>query len=282
MIRRLVGATLLLAVAAILASGNIFAQEEKKAPGPRDSAKFAVGEYVGTVKTTPASDRTFIVTIEDKKLIQVPSGRPTVGIPVFAGYPNLNTTYNALVNAQAKYVQAHAKVSAAKNAKALATAQQNLTSAATTLVVAANNFKAAALTAGIINTRILNNATAANLRNVRVQVNKTDVEFQTREVVKVRTMVLPEQFDEKGNPKKYTKAELAELKGKERSQPGYESSLEKLEAGQAVKLFLTEVAVKKKEAEKGAEKETEKKMQVKAIHILSEADAVKDKPKKRN
>jgi hypothetical protein len=273
---------MLLALAAMLASGNLFAQNQKKSPAPKDSATFAVGEYTGTVKTTPGSDRTFIVTLEEKKLARVPGARGTGNVPIFVGFPGLNSSYNKLVSAQAKYVQAANKVNNAKNAKALASAQQGLNNAAVGLEQAALNFKSAAVSAGIINTALLNNATARTLRNIRIQVTKTDVEFQTKDPVKVRTMVLPEQFDEKGNPKKYTKAELAELKGKNKDAPGYESSLEKLEAGQTVKVFLTEVAVKKKADDKDvAVKDPEKKMQVKTIHILSEADPDKDKPKKK-
>jgi hypothetical protein len=282
MLRRLIGATLLLALAAVLATGNLFAQDQKKAPAPKDSATFAVGEYTGTVKTTPASDRTFIVTLEDKKLVRVPGARGTGNIPIFAGFPNLNSSYNKLVSAQTKYVQAATKVNNAKNPKALASAQQGLNNAAVQLEQAAINFKSNAVSAGIINTAILNNATARSLRNVRIQVTKTDVEFQTKDPVTVRTMVLPEQFDEKGNPKKYTKQELAELKGKDKSAPGYESALEKLEAGQTVKVFLTELPVKKKADDKekdAAVKDPEKKMQVKTIHILSEADPDKGKKK---
>jgi hypothetical protein len=279
MLRRLIGATLLLAVVAMLASGSVFAQEQKKGPAPKDSATFVAGEYVGTVKTTPASDRTFIVTLEQKKLVQGPARRGTGNIPIFVGFPGLNSAYTRLVNAQVKYNQAAAKVNTAKSQKALASATQNFNNAGVTLVQAANNFKTAAVSAGILNTALLNKA-ASSLKSLRVQVDKYDVEFQTNENAKVRTMVLPEQFDDKGNPKKYTAKELAELKGKDKALGGYESALEKLEAGQSVKVVLAEMPGKKKTDDKekdAAVKDPEKKMQVKSIFILAEADQNKKK-----
>ncbi len=281
MLRRLIGATLLLAVVAMLASNSVFAQEEKKGPAPKDSATFVAGEFIGTVKTTPASDRTFIVTVETKKLVQGPARRGTGNMPVFVGFPGLNSAYTKLANAQVKYNQAATKVNNAKNPKALVSAQQNLNTAANQLVQAAANFKTAAVSAGILNTALLNKA-ATGLRNLRVQVDKYDVEFQTKENAKVRNMNLPEQFDEKGNPKKYTAKELAELKGKDKDLAGYESALEKLEAGQSIKVVLTEMPVKKKTDDKEkdvAVKDPEKKMQVKTVFILAEADQNKDKKK---
>src|SRR5262245_40192923 len=53
---------------------------------------------------------------------------------------------------------------------------------------------------------------------------KVVVEFQMAEKAKVRTMLLPETFDSKGNPKKYTEKEKAELRGKDKGLPGFESS----------------------------------------------------------
>jgi hypothetical protein len=283
MLRRLIGATLPLAVAVMLASGSIFAQEEKKAPAPKDSATLPEGEYVGTVKTTPASDRTFIVTIEEKKLVQGPARRGSGKVPVFVGYPGLNSAYNRLASAQTKYIQAEAKLANARG-KAIVKAEQNLSNAGTHLLQAASNFQTAAVATGIRNTAILNNAVAKSLRNLRIQVTKTDVEFQTKETVKVRTIDPPEQFDEKGNPKKYTQKELNELKGKDKTLPGYESALEKLEAGQTVKVHMHEAAVKKKTDENdkdAAVKDPEKKKQVKMIVILAEANPDTEKPKKK-
>jgi hypothetical protein len=111
----------------------------------------------------------------------------------------------------------------------------------------------------------------------------TEVEFQTTEKVKVRTMVLPDQFDEKGNLKKYTSKMLAELRGKDsQGLPGYESSLDKLEAGQRVSVQLVAAparAAKAKDKEDAGQ--AEKRMQVRLIVILAEASAEGARPKDR-
>src|SRR5580692_1107206 len=56
---------------------------------------------------------------------------------------------------------------------------------------------------------------------------------------KVRTFDLPPNYDEKGNPKKYTKAELQKLKGDdpaEKKLPGYKSDFSELKVGDYVQV----------------------------------------------
>lgn len=122
--------------------------------------------------------------------------------------------------------------------------------------------------------------------NYKTTTTWTEVEFQAAEKVKVRTMVLPEQFDEKGSVKKYTAKQLAELRGKvSQGLPGYESSLDKLEAGQKVSVQL--VAAPARAAAKTKDKDeagqADKKMQVRLIVILAEAggDGARPKDKKK-
>jgi hypothetical protein len=112
---------------------------------------------------------------------------------------------------------------------------------------------------------------------------KVVVEFQMAENAKVRTMLLPETFDSKGNPKKYTPKELAELKGKDRTLPGYESSVEGLGAGQTVTLTLAARAPappgkKKDDAEKAS---VEKARQVRLVVITSAPEGTDGGPRKK-
>lgn len=113
-----------------------------------------------------------------------------------------------------------------------------------------------------------------------------EVEFQAEENVKVRVKDAPETFDEKGRIKKYTKAELSELKGKDKNLMGYESSSEALKPGQTVLVSLRthkkpkpptpiDRAVNKdKEIENEAtDSPLEHKMQVTAIVILKDGNA---------
>jgi len=154
-------------------------------------------------------------------------------------------------------------------------------------------------------------AIQASMPGLRAVPDKKTVEFQHQEDVKVRTMILPEQFDDKGNLKEYTRAEKQALKGKDKKLPGYESSVEKLEAGQKLRVVLRTVkkpTEKDKDKEKGkakandpdkekakandpdkdidkdkdADADADKKKQVKLIVILEEApdNAPKGKKKK--
>jgi hypothetical protein len=71
----------------------------------------------------------------------------------------------------------------------------------------------------------------ANLFNVK-EVKK-DVEFETTDDTKYRTAEPPTAFDDKGNPKTYTKAELKELKGQD-NLPGYPAERDAVRGGVTV------------------------------------------------
>lgn len=112
-----------------------------------------------------------------------------------------------------------------------------------------------------------------------------DVDFQTDANVKVRSKNLPDQFDEKGNIKRYTREELAALKGKDKNLIGYESSVEALHPGQIVMVSLhkhktnhsttlaTPVSKKDNPDGKQTDSEIEHKMQASMIVILKDGDA---------
>ena len=78
---------------------------------------------------------------------------------------------------------------------------------------------------------------------------------------KVRTYDLPPNYDEKGNVKKYTAAELKDLKGKDSNLPGYESSFDQLQTGQVLKVTLArtkEPAKSDKDNDKDEDKDKDK------------------------
>ena len=56
--------------------------------------------------------------------------------------------------------------------------------------------------------------------------------------VVVRKNFLPFDYDDKGYAKTYTQAELAALRGKDTSKPGYTAKFEDLQSGQIVKLYF--------------------------------------------
>jgi hypothetical protein len=76
--------------------------------------------------------------------------------------------------------------------------------------------------------------------------NSKDFELEVQDSVVTRRVYLPTDYDDKGNLKQYSKAELAELKGKDSSKPGFAAKYDDLAVGQQVKLFLVPSAAKKK------------------------------------
>lgn len=118
--------------------------------------------------------------------------------------------------------------------------------------------------------------------NYKTTTTKHEIEFQASEKVKVRTTILPEQFDDKGNIKKHTAKELAELKGKDKNLPGYESSLERLETGQVVRVTLKAAptrGAKDKDKDAPADARVDKKMQAAVIVITKESGSGGAMPK---
>jgi hypothetical protein len=265
--RRLIGASLLLAILVGLPElVDAQAPAKKDNQGaPKDSSTLHSGDFSGTLKSTPGSDRTFVLTVETKTL--QPNGRP-------GNLARGNQALNRVVQLQNQLQQQINRATSTRNPQQQVQALQQAQRLTIQVQVAAAQ---------------LNNAAGAMGPDgappgYKWAIAKQDVEFQTTEEVKVRTLNLPEQFDDKGNVKKYTKEELAELKGKDKNLPGYESSVEKLESGQKMRVTLVphkkpaadkekDKDVEKNDKEKNKDKDIdpEKKMQVKLIVITQDA-----------
>ena len=82
-------------------------------------------------------------------------------------------------------------------------------------------------------------------------------------------------FDDDGKVKKYSDAELKDLKGKKTTLPGYEGKLEDLKIGQTVKVSLIYVAPKPKPKDPPAADKTDPKPD-----DAKKDDAKPDDPKK--
>jgi hypothetical protein len=118
----------------------------------------------------------------------------------------------------------------------------------------------------------------------KVEKTKVPVEFQLAEKAKIRTMVLPEAFDEKGNLKTYSSKELADLKGKDKTAPGYDFSIEQLQVGQTVKVTLARVPKDTTDPLTKEKDDDDKSKQVKLVVVLKAADPnllPKGAPKKK-
>jgi hypothetical protein len=310
MSRRFIGAGLLMAFILSLPwlTATPALAQKKKAADPAkadiiDSGKLAACELVGTLETTPGSDRMFNLECEQDNLVPTGKGNGKInpgGNPRPAKPPNMNRVNQAqqkIQQAMQHGQQAQARLASARNPQDAKKAQADLNKAQGELNKAQGDYQTAVIQVMVQANAQQNVMMVAAIRKYGIGVPtgykitkvKSLVEFQASESVKVRTMVLPEEFDEKGKPKKYTKDELATLKGKDKNLPGYESSLDKLETGQKLRVVLAAVrkkpVAKAKEADKDPDKDvedkdpkdkdmTEKKMQVKLILILSEAKAL--------
>src|SRR5262245_59679449 len=114
---RLIGASLLLAAFVLLPSLDARAQGKKKSDIPpaktTDSDKLAGGEFTGTLKSVPGTDRMFTVQTQTKQL--VPTGRP---VRVNPG--------NNLVQIQNRINQAQGRLASARNPKQRNSAMRQL------------------------------------------------------------------------------------------------------------------------------------------------------------
>jgi hypothetical protein len=232
-----------------------------------DADQLTPGVFTGTLVSAPNSDRMITVNVTYQKLQLKP------GQNLSRANQNLQRQYNHIMQLQNQLMRP------SRRHNPMSTMQQLQNAMARFQVQLAQ--------------------TQANMFQV---VNATQkVDFQLEENVKVRIKDLPEQFDEKGNIKRYTPDELRELKGKDKSLPGYESVLENLKVGQVVQVTLAPHKKprparsassadtdkdKPKESGKDKAKETEHdapvehKLQVRMIVILKDNDSASSSPKK--
>jgi len=252
---QIVGGVFLVALFLLLSTEQAQGQAKKKpdpAAGiPTDSDKLAPGEFVGLLKSVPGSDRHFTLEMESSRL--VPSGAG-------GGRPGgVANQQNAALRAQMQLQQAQAQLN---NARTPQQRQQ-----------AMNRLRQATLQLQRAMAQAQRGGGAGVPPGYKLEKFKIPVEFQLADKAKIRTLVLPETFDEKGNLKTYSPKELAELKGKDKSAPGYEFSLEQLQVGQLVKVTLVKVPKTADPLAKEMDNpDDDKSKQVKLLVVLKAAD----------
>jgi uncharacterized protein YqiB (DUF1249 family) len=88
--------------------------------------------------------------------------------------------------------------------------------------------------------------------------NTKDFDLEIMEKCIYRKLNLPFEYDDSGNAKTYTKEEKDELRGDDKSKPGYTAKFEELAAGQDIKLYLTPPKKKEKDADGEKDKDAPK------------------------
>ncbi len=117
--------------------------------------------------------------------------------------------------------------------------------------------------------QILNQEARALNGAFKVAREHKDFDLDSTADVVVRYLEPPAQYDDKGYPKKYTAAELKEMKGKNPDLPGYQADFDKLVPGQTVRVTLA-----RPKDDKAKDKDAtadDKKPQVSMIVIVTDA-----------
>jgi hypothetical protein len=257
--RTCAGVGLLLFVVSLAASTHA-APPKGSGQQTLDADKLAPGTFTGTVVSIPNTDRMMTINVAYQKL-QLKPGQNVAGANL-----GLQRQYNRILQLQNQLMRPPSR-----QHNPMQTMQQ--------------------LQNAMVQFQIQLARTEANMFQV---VNATQkVDFQLEENAKVRIKDLPEQFDEKGNIKRYTAEERAALKGKDKNYPGYESSVEGLKPGQIVQVKLSQHKQQRpasnssssakdssKEVEKDKHESTDKdsahehKLQVGLIVILRDIDSL--------
>ncbi|MFQ3591917.1 MAG: hypothetical protein SNJ82_01875, partial [Gemmataceae bacterium] len=202
---RVVGVGILLALIVCSSGPAVLAQKAKPKPdeGDRDAAK----NTEKNIKAGLVVGRLMNIYEESRKL------RVQVSVPV----TRLDEGAAAnLLNAQNGLVQAQLALRMARDPNALIQARQQ---------VAQAQLHVAQAQAGLYRTEIVQH----------------EIEVQPLDEVIVRRVNPPETFDDKGRlKKKYTKAELKELRGDDPKLPGYKAEFSDLQNDQVVRLHLVD------------------------------------------
>lgn len=234
------------------------------------------GHFIGTIASTPNSERMFTLKIT----------YPEVRLKQGARMPNLSHTHSQYMNSQYRQMmnlqrqeariehhRVHNMMQMQQMYMQMQMAQQR------TLARLQQQQLQQEL-------RLVQQEIRAIQSMYQVVPVTAEVNFQADANVKVRTKALPEQFDEKGKFKKYTREELSALKGKDKELIGYESSVEGLQPGQIVLVSLrshkkshsaalaTPISKKDKADDKEADSSIEHKRQVTMIVILKDGDGL--------
>ena len=192
-----------------------------------DGDKLPPGQFTGKLKTVPGSDGSFTINVEIDSLQLKPGAGANEAAQVLRDQQQLE--------------RLQADVARARNAKEY---QQRVQRLATEMQR--------------MQAQLLVEQLKAN-SNYTIKRDYKDIDFHTSDAVKVRMMNPPTKFDDKGNPKEYTKAELKELKGKDADLPGYETTLDSLKTGDTVQVTLGHSKPAKKDDAADKDKADDKK-----------------------
>ena len=240
-------------IATALVCGCLFALPAFAAdPGKDvDGDNLPAGQFTGQLVSTPGTDGSFTLKVEMDRI----ELRPGAG-------QSENRDVQQLARDQRRIEQTQAEMARARNPSDYRRLVRQL--------------------AGEMD-RMQTQAVKLQLReggDYTIKKETKEIDFHTADGVKVRTMNLPVEYDDKGNPKQYTKEELKTLKGKDSDLPGYESTLDSLKVGDTVKVTLAAPKADK-DADPKTDADAKKSNAVTMIVITAEATGDASKGKKK-
>lgn len=287
------------------------AQPKPKTAEPSvDGDLLRPGQFTGTLVKVPNSDRMFTLKITYPEVRLKPGAKPPTGGTIRLPHvQNMSRQFQQLHRLQQQMVRSSVPHHAIHNMMQMQQAfmqmqmnQQRLAQQEMQVMARIQQQQVRAQQQLLQQELRLLQQQIKAIQNMYEVVKVTrDFDFQAAENVKVRLKDLPEQFDDKGNIKKYSQQERSQLKGKDKNLIGYESSPDALKPGQVVLVALraykkpspmgkVAAAGKNKDADKDtgadADKDRDKdtdatiqhKMQVRMILILKDTDASSSAP----
>src|SRR5439155_7212652 len=96
------------------------------------------------------------------------------------------------------------------------------------------------------------------------------IEFDAPDNMKLRTLVLPIEVDEKGKPRKLTDKEKRELKGPDPTLPGYTGDFDSLKVDQTVQVYVAKQPPKSKTKDSDADSTDSTRPKIAMIVIPAE------------
>ncbi len=247
----------MLALLLAVATDDVFAQKKDKKGAskvesftaePADYAKIQNSrELAGSLVAVDAASKTLIFRVDFPRYEQNPKYKPPKTDKKGTATPNYAKEYDQINRTYADLQKQQKQAMLAKNPqerqKALFRIQQDqmkLQQQQAQLIAKINqaNAKAAGKDVKALDPNNQPYITVSSFK---------DYELPIADEAPVRKLFLNLEYDDTGNVRKYTDKEKEELRGKDKTKPGYLAKFEDLQPTQEVKLSLTPAKAKKKD-----------------------------------
>jgi len=135
--------------------------------------------------------------------------------------------------------------------------------------------------------QLIGNRDINSIRNIKIEIMKNqenlvtfkdnvkNIELSLDDDLKVRTLLLPVEYDDKGRPRKLTEKEKKALKGPDPKTPGYESDFDSLKPNQMLEVYLARPKGGQRAKAKEKDAPADSKDRQKAIMIVIVSEPVK-------